>query len=96
MPQRFGMDRSNFVHNPIVPGVKLTKDESGVNVDKTYYKQIVGSPILLNSFKSVMSCRTFFGECTDWKIKWDRCFRKEGFFVLFQQKALKRKTNSDE
>ncbi|RDX94097.1 hypothetical protein CR513_23570, partial [Mucuna pruriens] len=38
MLQRFGMDRSNFVHNPIVPGVKLTKDESGVKVDKTYYK----------------------------------------------------------
>lgn len=47
MLQRFGMDRSNFVHNPIVPGVKLTKDESGIKVDKTYYKQIVGSLMYL-------------------------------------------------
>ena len=41
--QRFGMDKSNFVHNPIVPGFKLVKDEGGVKVDKTYYKHIVGS-----------------------------------------------------
>ena len=26
MMQRFGLDRSNSVHNPIVTGVKLTKD----------------------------------------------------------------------
>ncbi|RDX68372.1 hypothetical protein CR513_52649, partial [Mucuna pruriens] len=49
MLQRFGMDRINSVHNPIVPGVKLTKDESGVKVDKTYYKQIVGSFMYLTS-----------------------------------------------
>ncbi|KAL6321787.1 hypothetical protein AAG906_035477 [Vitis piasezkii] len=38
--KRFGMDKSNFVHNPIVPGFKLMKDEGGVKVDKTYYKQL--------------------------------------------------------
>ena len=45
--QRFGMDKSNSVHNPIVPGFKLVKDEGGVKVDKTYYKQIMGSLIYL-------------------------------------------------
>ena len=45
--QRFGMDKSNSVHNPIVPGFKLVNDEGGVKVDKTYYKQIMGSLIYL-------------------------------------------------
>ena len=30
------MDKSNSVHNPIVPRCKLMKDEDGINVDKTY------------------------------------------------------------
>ena len=47
--QRFGMDKSNFVHNPIVPGFKLVKDEGAVKVDKTYYKQIVGSLMYLTA-----------------------------------------------
>ena len=37
------MDKSNLVHNPIVPGEKLQKDEDGIRIDSTYYKQIVGS-----------------------------------------------------
>ena len=49
MLQRFGMDKSNFVQTPIVPGARLTKDEIGVKVDKTYYKQIVGSLMYLTS-----------------------------------------------
>jgi len=36
--KRFGMDNDNFVHNPIIPGYKLMKDENRVKVDKTYYK----------------------------------------------------------
>ncbi|KAK6144980.1 hypothetical protein DH2020_021800 [Rehmannia glutinosa] len=47
--QRFGMEKSNFVHNPIVPGCKLVKDEGGVKVDTTYYKQIVGSPMYITA-----------------------------------------------
>ncbi|RDX93350.1 hypothetical protein CR513_24401, partial [Mucuna pruriens] len=54
MLQRFEMDRSNSVHNPIIPGVKLTKDESNVKVDKTYYKQIVGSLMYLTSTRPDM------------------------------------------
>lgn len=43
MLERFQMDRCNPVHNPIVPGFKLSKDEGGVKLDGTFYKQIVGS-----------------------------------------------------
>lgn len=45
--ERFGMERSNFVNNPIVPGAKLVKDEKGVKVDATEYKQMVGSLMYL-------------------------------------------------
>lgn len=47
MLQRFGMDKSNSVYNPIVPSFRLVKDEGGVKVDKTCYKQIVGSLMYL-------------------------------------------------
>ncbi|XP_068319697.1 uncharacterized protein [Pyrus communis] len=36
--ERFNMDQCNAVHNPIVPGFKLMKDEEGVEVDNTLYK----------------------------------------------------------
>lgn len=36
------------------PGVKLTKDENGVKVDKTYYKQIVESLMYLTSTRPDM------------------------------------------
>ena len=52
--QRFGMDKSNSVHNPIVPGFKLMKDEGGVKVDKTYYKQVVGSLMYLTATRPDM------------------------------------------
>lgn len=45
--ERFGMERSNFVNNPIVPGVKPTRDEEGVKIDATEYKQMVGSLMYL-------------------------------------------------
>lgn len=41
--KRFNMSSCNSVQNPIVPGFKLMKDEGGMKVDSTYYKQIVGS-----------------------------------------------------
>ncbi|XP_040361976.1 secreted RxLR effector protein 161-like [Rosa chinensis] len=41
--ERFGMERSNSVRNPIVPDFKITKNEGGVRVDVTQYKQMVGS-----------------------------------------------------
>ncbi|XP_068329810.1 secreted RxLR effector protein 161-like [Pyrus communis] len=45
--ERFNMDQCNLVHNPMVHGFKLTKDEDGVRVDGTFYKQIVGSLMYL-------------------------------------------------
>ena len=47
--QRFGMDGSNSVQNPIVLGCKLVKDESGVKVDNIYFNQIVGSLMYLTA-----------------------------------------------
>ncbi|CAL9019212.1 unnamed protein product [Prunus brigantina] len=48
--ERFGMERSNLVNNPIVPGCKLSKSGSGaVNVDATKYKQLVGSLLYLRA-----------------------------------------------
>ena len=43
------MDQCNSVHNPVVPGFKLTKDEGGVEVDSTIYKQMVGSLMYLTA-----------------------------------------------
>ena len=39
--ERFNMNQCNSVHNPVVPSFKLTKDEEGVEVDSTFYKQMV-------------------------------------------------------
>lgn len=44
---RLGMEDSNAVKNPIVPGTKLRKDEGGVRVDETKFKQMVGSLMYL-------------------------------------------------
>ena len=48
------MDKSNSVHNPIVPGSELVKDEEGVKVDKTHYKQVLGSLMYLTSTRPNM------------------------------------------
>ncbi|RVW51356.1 Retrovirus-related Pol polyprotein from transposon TNT 1-94 [Vitis vinifera] len=47
--ERFGMEKSNSVKNPIVPGDRLTKNEGGVKVDATKYKQLVGSLMYLTA-----------------------------------------------
>jgi len=43
------MDQYNPVKNPVVPGHKLSKDEDGVRIDSTLYKQIVGSLMYLTA-----------------------------------------------
>lgn len=48
------MNDCNSVQNPIVPGCKLTKDEEGVKVDSTLYKQIVGSLMYLSATRPDM------------------------------------------
>ncbi|XP_024171543.1 uncharacterized mitochondrial protein AtMg00810-like [Rosa chinensis] len=47
--ERFGMEWCNPVKNPIVPGCRLVKDEGGIRVDATAYKQMVGSLMYLNA-----------------------------------------------
>ncbi|WJZ84648.1 hypothetical protein VitviT2T_004242 [Vitis vinifera] len=47
--KRFGMEESNSVKNPIVPGDRLTKNEGEVKVDATKYKQLVGSLMYLTA-----------------------------------------------
>ncbi|XP_040361647.1 secreted RxLR effector protein 161-like [Rosa chinensis] len=41
------MEGSNAVKNPMVPGFKLMKNESGSRVDATQYKQVIGSLMYL-------------------------------------------------
>jgi len=52
--KRFGMAESNPVSSPIMPGVKLNKDDQGVQVDESYYKQIVGSLMYLTTTRPDM------------------------------------------
>lgn len=47
--ERFGMDKSNLVKNPIVPGCRLSKDENGAKVDASLFKQVVGSLMYLTA-----------------------------------------------
>ena len=47
--KRFRMENSNSVHNPIVPGCKLFKDENRVCVDETLFKQMVGCLMYLTA-----------------------------------------------
>jgi hypothetical protein len=47
--ERFGMDKSNSVLNPMVPGEKLQKDQDGIKIDSTHYKRIVGSLMYLTA-----------------------------------------------
>ena len=47
--ERFNMEQCNPVHNPVVSGFKLVKDEDGVRIDSTLYKQMVGSLMYLTT-----------------------------------------------
>lgn len=47
--ERFGMSNSTPVHNPVVPGSKLSKQGCGIEVDSTEYKQMVGSLMYLTA-----------------------------------------------
>ena len=45
--KRFGMFESKSVNSPIVPGFKISRDNHGVTMDETYFKQMVGSLMYL-------------------------------------------------
>lgn len=47
--RRFGMEQSNSVQNPIIPGFKIFKDENGIEVNGSFYKQLVGSLMYLTA-----------------------------------------------
>ncbi|KAL9429389.1 hypothetical protein AB3S75_031241 [Citrus x aurantiifolia] len=47
--RKFKMENCNLVYNPIVPGCRLFKDENGVQVDETLYKQMVGCLMYLTA-----------------------------------------------
>ena len=49
--EKFRIKKSNSVHNPIVSGVQLIKDEEGAKVDATMYKQLVRSLMYLTVTK---------------------------------------------
>ncbi|KAL6311202.1 hypothetical protein AAG906_000351 [Vitis piasezkii] len=65
--ERFSMDKCNPVHNPMVPGFKLTKNGDGVRVDSTFYKKIVGSLMYLTATRPdvmfVVSLISRFMDC---------------------------------
>ena len=43
--------------NPIVPGFKACRDDDGITMDETYYKQIVGSLMYLTATRlDMMFC----------------------------------------
>jgi len=44
---RFNMLNSNPVRNPMVPGTILSKDDAGIPVDTTKFKQAIGSLMYL-------------------------------------------------
>ncbi|XP_071704493.1 uncharacterized mitochondrial protein AtMg00810-like [Rutidosis leptorrhynchoides] len=46
---RFGMMDVNVVHNPLTVGFKVVKDEDGLKIDSTQFKQIVGSLMYLSA-----------------------------------------------
>lgn len=43
----FGMNESNAIGNPMAPGYKIHKDENGVKVNETFFKQIIRSLMYL-------------------------------------------------
>lgn len=47
--KRFGMERSNSVRNPIVPGTKLTSEGGEAKVNVTLFKQLIGSLMYLTT-----------------------------------------------
>ncbi|KAA3471311.1 Retrovirus-related Pol polyprotein from transposon TNT 1-94 [Gossypium australe] len=52
--KKFGMVESNSVGNQIVLGFKVSKDEDGISVDESHYKQLVGSLMHLTATRPDM------------------------------------------
>ena len=50
--ERFGLENANSVCNPMVPGIKLMKNENRKQMDMTQYKQMVWSLMYLSVTRS--------------------------------------------
>ncbi|KAI5387042.1 hypothetical protein KIW84_073263 [Lathyrus oleraceus] len=50
--RHFGMEHSNSVENPMVPGFKISKDENGIEMDGSFFKQLIGSMMYLTATRS--------------------------------------------
>ena len=47
--RRFGMEHCNSVGNPMVPGIKISKDEHGDEMDGSLFKKMIGSLMYLTA-----------------------------------------------
>ncbi|KAI5404037.1 hypothetical protein KIW84_051253 [Lathyrus oleraceus] len=47
--RRVGMEHSNSVENPMVPGFKISKDENGIEMDGSFFKQLIRSIMYLTA-----------------------------------------------
>ncbi|XP_068498045.1 secreted RxLR effector protein 161-like [Phaseolus vulgaris] len=47
--EKFIMEKSSLVYNPFILGENLQKDENGMKIDSTYYKQIMGSLVYITA-----------------------------------------------
>lgn len=47
--RRFVMEHSNSVENPMVPGFKIFKDENGIEMDGSFFKQLIASMMYLTA-----------------------------------------------
>ncbi|KAI5397314.1 hypothetical protein KIW84_063216 [Lathyrus oleraceus] len=51
--RRFGMEHSNSVENSMVPGFKISKDENGIEMDGSFFKQLIGSMMYLTTTRPI-------------------------------------------
>src|SRR6266487_1334761 len=49
--KKFGMDGGNHKRTPAATHLKLTKDETGIDVDQSLYRSMIGSLLCLNASK---------------------------------------------
>lgn len=48
------MEHSNSIQNPIIPGFKISKDENGVEVNNSFYRQLGSTMYLTDTRPDIM------------------------------------------
>ncbi|RVW45415.1 Retrovirus-related Pol polyprotein from transposon TNT 1-94 [Vitis vinifera] len=99
--ERFSMDKCNPVHNPMVPGFKLTKNGDGVKVDSTFYKKIVGILMYLTATRPdvmfVVSLINRFMDCpTELHLQSAKRILRSSVLVLKKQPVVSLSTTEAE